>query len=257
MTEQNTGQTMQSLLHDARMLVQSIEADNFDEANRLLDQMVRAREYDLFQELGKLTRNLHEALNSFRLDARLNRLAEYEIPDAKERLNHVVTLTEQAANRTLNALDEIDPICRHLEERTGELDTAWQRFRRRQMAVDEFREMAQAFDTFMADLRVDIGKVRGHLSEVMMAQDFQDLTGQIIRRVIALVQELEVNLVDLVRIGGERLKGAGTLPTEEKASEAVAATQSGFGPNVPTVDDQSKVVTSQDDVDDLLSSLGF
>jgi chemotaxis protein CheZ len=64
-------------------------------------------ERELFDELGKLTRELHEALNSFRGDSRLIELTRDEIPDAKERLNYVVSMTEQATHRTLNALDEV------------------------------------------------------------------------------------------------------------------------------------------------------
>lgn len=257
MPDNKSAHNNQTMLENARSLVELIESDNYDEANQVLDELVRAREYDLFLELGKLTRNLHEALNSFRLDTRLNELAAYDIPDAKERLNHVVAMTEQAANRTLNALDEVDPVCRNLEQRAGELDAEWQRFRRREMDANEFRDLAHQLDGFLGQLRSEVTTVRGHLSEVMMAQDFQDLTGQIIRRVIELVHELEESLVDLVRVGGERMKVGDNQaePKREKPAETIEA--NGTGPTVPNVDDETKVVNSQDEVDDLLSSLGF
>ncbi len=253
MNEHPRAQDARVLLENARALVQSIEAENLEEADRVLDALVRAREYDLFQELGKLTRNLHDAIKSFQLDVRLNHLAESEIPDARERLNYVVTMTEQAANRTLNALDEIDPIFRQVEQRVTVLDGAWQRFRRREMDVVEFRDLAREFDIFMGELNRNFGIIRSHLSEVMMAQDFQDLTGQIIRRVIELVQELEINLVELVRVGGERHKGV-VIPVEPKDEKRTA----GYGPTVPTLEkEQAVAVAGQDEVDDLLSSLGF
>lgn len=88
-----------------------------------------------------------------------------------------------------------------------------------------------------------------------MAQDYQDLTGQIIRRVIALVEEVEGNLVQLVRISGQRIVDD-PQRSERKQSEASERMQKGEGPSIPGGDNEG-VVSGQDEVDDLLSSLGF
>ncbi|MCG5499511.1 protein phosphatase CheZ [Ectothiorhodospira lacustris] len=239
----------QQQLERARELVKLMESGNEEGAGRLIEEMGRMHESLLFQELGKLTRDLHEALNSFRLDSRLSELTHQDIPDAKERLNYVVAMTDQAAHRTLNAVEAALPVSEMLANRAQALRADWARFRQREMSVDEFRSVSQALAEFLEDTERDAETLRSQLSEVLMAQDFQDLTGQVIRRVMTLVQDLEDSLVGLVRISGKRLstpegkdRGAGTEPA---------------GPAVKGTSDQGDVVKSQDDVDDLLSSLGF
>ncbi len=212
-------------------------------------------ERDLFEELGKLTRDLHEALNSFRGDSRLIELTRDEIPDAKERLNYVVTMTEQATHRTLNAVDEAMPIAESLHDRSASLTEIWQRFRQRELSLDEFREFARALDNFFLASNEETEHLRSLMSEIMMAQDFQDLTGQIIRRVIRLVHEVEENLVGLVRLSSARMEVSKEAKPIASDTEAVATSH---GPIVPNTHDVvADVVSGQDDVDALLSSLGF
>lgn len=236
----------------ARSLVDALEGGHESEATELLDQLGARHERSLFNELGRLTRQLHEALNSFRMDSRLSEITESEIPDAKERLTYVVTMTEQAANRTLNAIEESMPRLSRLGRRSQELADTWERFRSRELDVQEFRELSRELSDFLGSAREESDAVSAQLSEVMLAQDFQDLTGQVIRRVIDLVQEVEEGLVGLVRVAGERM-----VRTEEIPLPADNRNDShGHGPAVPGLDD-SGVVHGQDEVDDLLSSLGF
>ncbi len=245
-------------LEAARELVAALEAGNHQDAELILDQMALARDSELFRELGKLTRELHDSLRSFQLDSRLLDLTEKDIPDAKERLNYVVNMTEQAANRTLNVVEACMPVTERFQSRIDELAERWARFRRKELDKDAFRELCLDLDAFFDEAREGVREVHQGLSDVLMAQDFQDLTGQIIRRVIELVQEVEQNLVDLVRITGQKFvqqgtEGEGKAEDREKKAEKDI---SGAGPAVPGVD-KSDVVTSQDEVDDLLSSLGF
>ncbi len=245
-------------LDKARQLVTHIEAGDEDLANGLIEELGRMHDSILFQEIGKLTRDLHEALNVFRMDSRLSEIAQVEIPDAKERLNYVVVMTEQAAHRTLNAVEESLPIAEVLSRRSHELADAWQRFRTRDMSLDEFREFSQQLGEFLQQGAGDAELIRANLSEVLMAQDFQDLTGQVIRRVITLVQDVENNLVGLVRLSGERLSTPDQKKSKEQQdSQPHQKLSSGSGPSVPGTADASQEVCGQDDVDDLLSSLGF
>lgn len=236
-------------LEAAKRLVAEIESGDEQRADQALEELTRMRESSLFQQLGKLTRELHETLNSFRLDSRLSALAEREIPDAKERLNYVVTLTEQSAHRTLSAVEESLPAAESLGREVGELNGEWQRFRRRELSAEEFRTLARRLDTFFERTGGDAERLRGNLSEVLMAQEFQDLSGQVIRRVIRLVQEVEEGLVQLLRITGAQLLGASEAEPEPDP-------EAGHGPAVPGVD-LGEVLSGQDEVDDLLSSLGF
>lgn len=241
-------------LIQARQLVAELEAGNSDAASNLLDELARRRDSGLFQELGKLTRELHDTLNSFHLDSRITALTEHDIPDAKERLSYVITMTEQAAHRTLTAVEESLPIAEELQKRANELHDKWTRFRRKDMDVSEFRALVPEIDSFLDLTSGHATKLNTSLSDVLMAQDFQDITGQIIRRVINLVKDVEDNLVSLIRISGQRM-----APADKAASKPTAGhddTTRGFGPQVPGVD-HGDVVHGQDDVDDLLSSLGF
>jgi len=240
----------------ARELLAHMEQGNHGEAERILDEITRLREKSLFQELGKLTREFHEALNSFRLDSRIANLAENEIPDARERLNYVIAMTEQAADRTLTAVEESLPLCDRITAQAEALKGQWERFVRREMEADEFRAMSHELREFLAEVTDGNGKVKASLNDVLMAQDFQDLTGQIIRRVITLVEDLEGSLVDLIRLSSQGLMpGKAEQPVaeghEDKERDIEAA-----GPVVPGVE-HGETVSGQDEVDDLLSSLGF
>ena len=243
----------ESLLGQARSLVAQLEAGNVAAAEHAIDELGRIREQSLFRELGKMTRQLHDSLTSFALDSRMQSLAESDIPDAKARLNHVIAMTEDSANRTLTAVESTLPIAEQLQNSADDLHEQWERFRNKDMSVDEFRSMSKEIDAFLGVTRDNAGRIHGNLSEVMMAQGFQDLTGQIIRRVINLVQEVEDNLVELIRLSGS---------VETEAADKTAAQQNtelmqGVGPQVPGVGDTTGSVSGQDEVDDLLSSLGF
>ncbi len=100
-------------LQQARALVSSRKLAMKPKSSRQLEELAKLRESSLFHELGKLTRELHETLNSFHLDARIAALTQKDIPDAKERLNYVITMTEQAANRTLDAVERACPCPRN------------------------------------------------------------------------------------------------------------------------------------------------
>jgi chemotaxis protein CheZ len=239
----------------ARELVEAFEGGDTDQAERIVDELSRAQESNLFQQLGKLTRELHETLSNFQIDSRLVDLAGKEIPDAKERLNHVVTMTEEATHKTLTAVEGSLPRAEHLGKTAAQLKDAWGRFRNREMSAEEFRVLSRDIETFLGQVGSDADTIREDLTAVMMAQSAQDLTGQIIRRVVTLVHDLEESLVQLVRMSGMRLllDGAGAPAPE---AETDKKSSSGHGPVVPSVD-KGNVVTSQDEVDDLLSSLGF
>lgn len=238
-------------LEQARALVAALEHGDQSQVEQLLDDIGQLRETALFQEVGRLTRQLHDTLANFAVDERLADLTEKEIPDAKERLNYVIAMTEQAANTTLNAVEAILPITAALEEQSGELAAQWQRFRQREMSVEEFRDLSRRLGDHLTETHSQLGGIQGQLTEVLMAQGFQDLTGQIIRRVIQLVQDVEQNMVDMIRISGRRYRAS----AEPAEVEAAPPQEPKLGPSVPGID--TDAVHSQDDVDALLSSLGF
>jgi chemotaxis protein CheZ len=237
-----------SRLELAQALVESLQAGNDAKADQLIDSLSKGGSQDeLFIEVGRLTRELHDAINGFLLDARISDMTKVEIPDAKERLNYVITMTQQSADRTLNEVEKCLPLVAAMEKQSAQLEEEWSKLRKRLLSKDDFKGLSDKLNDFLQQTRQDSGDLHASLSEVLMAQDFQDLTGQIIRKVITLVQDVEQKLVKLVRITGNKLEDT---TTAKKEKEELA------GPAIPGLD-QGDQVTSQDDVDDLLSSLGF
>jgi chemotaxis protein CheZ len=237
-------------LSKAQSLLEEIESGNSGAADRIIEELTHERDKNMFQEIGKLTRELHEALNSFRLDAQLTEIAGKDIPDARERLQYVITMTEESANKTLNAVEETMPVCDVMEERSKDIHERWQRFMHREMEPQEFRELCKEIDDVLEQQHKGSAQIRTALTEILMAQDFQDLTGQIITRVITLVSDLESSLVKLIKDSGGLM--AGGEATEKTKSEREKLD----GPQVPGVESEG-AVSGQDEVDDLLSSLGF
>jgi chemotaxis protein CheZ len=204
------------------------------------------REPDLLAQLADLTTNLRSALDRFRLDARLTALAEKEIPDARQRLVHVLKLTEAAAHRTLDLVEKSAPPADRTAREAAGIAAAWKRFRSGTITVAEYVELTKRIDHFLAAAHTDSEMVRANLNEVLLAQDYQDLTGQIIRGVMNLVSEVEVVLVDLTRLIGAQAAAATGVHSSR-----------GHGPAVPGVDHGATVVSDQADIDALLSDLGM
>ncbi|GAB4352353.1 MAG: protein phosphatase CheZ [Methylohalobius crimeensis] len=252
--------SLEARLQQARAVVAALERGDEAEADRILDEEIgRLRESQMFQEICRLTRQLHDAMAGFMTDSKLSDLTENDIPDARERLRYVISMTEQAATTTLNAADEILPMAADLGTKTKTLSSQWDRFLQREMPYEEFKELSREITVFLQDLNQGMQQFQGQLNEVVMAQSFQDLTGQIIRRVIDLVQQIEGSLIQLIRFSALS-EGAMQLQTatQQKSAPEKLAQESATdaqGPVVPGVD--RTAVTSQDDVDDLLSSLGF
>jgi chemotaxis protein CheZ len=244
----------------ARQLVDSLEHGNFGEAVQLINDLNKVRDRGLYHEVGKLTRELHNAIVNFQLDPRLPHAREVsQIADATERLNYVVTMTENAANRTMDLVEESAPLVNDMGSEAQSLSADWGRFMRREMGADGFRELAKRIELFLARSERDSAKLSGHLNDILLAQDYQDLTGQVIKRVTQLVTEVESNLLKLVLMASQVDRFAGiehdheTLRAEQLQQKEPSH---GEGPQIHA-DKRDDVASNQDDVDDLLSSLGF
>ncbi len=235
----------------ARSLVNHLENGNPSGAETVVAELAGINDSILFQEIGRLTRELHDSINSFVMDARLIDIAERDIPDAAERLRYVIATTEQAANTTLSAVEDSLPLTDTLRSDAHHLAHQWERFNSRQLSVDDFRGLSSELVQFLSVTQANTEALHEKLSEVLLAQGYQDITGQIIRKVIDLVNDVEKKLVTLIRLSGSHaLKVSDSKAGETKRDTAL------HGPAVPGVD-KGDIVTGQDDVDDLLSSLGF
>ena len=198
---------------------------------------------EVFTRLGHLTRQLHNSLRELGYDRALQETAS-QIPDARQRLAYIVQMTEQAASRVLNATDIAKPLQDDLLDNAKDLGDRWERMFANQLSVDEFKGLAADTRAFFGGAPDKIVRTNEQLTEIMMAQDFQDLTGQVIRKVVDMVQGLEGRLVQIL---------IDAIPPERRPD-----TSNGLmnGPVISATGRQD-VVTSQSQVDELLESLGF
>lgn len=197
----------------------------------------------VINKIGHMTRSLHDTLRELGYDKNLER-ATSSIPDARDRLNYVATMTEKAAERVLNATDAAQPVVEKIEVESQRLAREWQKLFDKQLDVEQFKSLAMQTHAFLADVPKQTKATNTYLMEIMMAQDFQDLTGQVIKKIIAVTQQLEKQLVELL--------------VENPPSTANPDAYAGMlaGPVINAAG-RTDVVTSQDQVDELLASLGF
>jgi chemotaxis protein CheZ len=212
---------------------------------------------EFMPELKRLTASAESALARFRERARIDALADQEVPDARKRLAHVVQLTDEAAHRTLDLVERSGPLIEQTAKDAAELLEAWKVHGTRTLATASlWPERALGF---LERSLEDSDRVRSLLTEMLMAQGYQDITGQIIRSVISLVGEIEEVLGQLVALSnGEETRRMPALKlSSDKGSDkgaANAAWQQGLGPQVPGITDQN-AVSDQDDIDALIASM--
>lgn len=241
-------------LAKAQALLEAIEADDEAQSNQLIDELAADARWPVFQEVGQMTREVHDALMAFSNDDRLMNLAEAEMPDARDRLRYVITLTDQAATRTLNIVDQTLPLTEKLADRSQRLKDLLTKVAADEADNQRLQDVSESVGDYLDSVLRIGNQMRGQLNDVMLAQEFQDLSGQLLMRVIDMLELVESKLVSLLRLTSPMTaKKAKDQEGPEKAPEADVS--KGVGPQVPGK--QADVVQSQDDVDDLLASLGF
>ncbi|MDG4813103.1 protein phosphatase CheZ [Hydrogenovibrio sp. 3SP14C1] len=208
-----------------KALLKAMEKEDYDNASQALDDIIATRDSNLLEQVEQIAQNLHDTLEQFGSDSMLLQQTKHGLPDATERLEYVIQTTEEASNKTLSAAENIIALLETLE--------------------------SQATDDAQKEF---INKAQSEVTEIMMAQSFQDLTGQVLNRVIMLVTSLEQSLMELINKSGIHIDD---IPDPAESDEKRKAEEMrGIGPNV-TKSSQQNVVNSQDDVDDLLGDLGI
>lgn len=195
----------------------------------------------VFNEIGHLTRTLHDSLRELGFDKNLQKAAS-SIPDARDRLNYIATMTQAAAERVLNATESAQPIVGKIESGAKDLAAEWQKMFDNKLDVAQFKQLAMQTHAYLLEVPKQTRQTNASLTEIMMAQDFQDLTGQVIKKVMDVTQNLEKQLLELL---------IHNAPADVKVDASLL--------NGPVVNaaGRSDVVTNQKQVDDLLESLGF
>jgi chemotaxis protein CheZ len=198
---------------------------------------------EVLSRIGHMTRALHESLRGLGLDKLIEKAAS-DIPDARDRLDYVARLSEQSAKRVLDATDAANPLQDGIDDRASELSRSWQALLAAPGADADWRALAERTIAGLAESREAATATKAHLMDIMMAQDFQDLTGQVISRITGIAQNLEKQLVQVL--------------VDFAPSEIKRELDNGLlnGPQI-NPEGNSDVVADQGQVDDLLDSLGF
>ena len=191
---------------------------------------------EVFQQIGEITRLLHDTLQQLGVMPKLQTAAE-GLPDARSRLNYIANKTSDAANKVLNSVDHAKSEHLRISADTRALAAA--------LVADPVKAVASgAVLNFAHDVEASTARIDQHLTDIMLAQDFHDLTGQVVAKVVALAIDLEDSLVKLL---------VQVVPPDqrEKVDSSVL--------NGPVVNPEGRtdVVSDQSEVDDLLASLGF
>jgi len=198
----------------------------------------------VFNRIGHMARQLHDTLRQLGYDKLIEDTVS-ALPDAKDRLAYVANLTEQAACRVLNATDIANPLVDDMEKGATQLGERWDKLFANQLSVNEFKELAGETRAFLKEqLPQKTRATHAQLTEIMMAQDFQDLTGQVIKKIVTLAQDLESGLMGVL---------IEAVPDTRRTQEVDNLMN---GP-VVNAEGRSDVVVNQQQVDDLLDSLGF
>ncbi|SFG28105.1 chemotaxis protein CheZ [Duganella sp. CF458] len=195
----------------------------------------------MFERLGGIVRLLHDSLRELGYDKALTE-ASTQIVDAQDRLEYVASLTEQAANKVLNTLDDGMPAQEVLSKQAKDMEERWADLFAGKLSIDDFKALAGDSRAFATKVAQATEAEKARLLEIMMAQDFQDITGQLIKKVVAITKKVETELAQL-------LKDNAPAEVREKIAQKEVSLMS--GPSVPSE------ALNQDSVDDLLADLGF
>ena len=254
----STDDSWSDLKSQARTLMDRIEAGDLTGASDSIEGLNQARDHGFYREVGKLTRGLHEAITNFDIDTSDND-AESKMANAQDRLDYVINLTQSSADKTMDMVEEGIPLAAEIGEQAEALQSDWQRLLNREMEAGEFRDLYKRMDSYLKLSSSNSTQLSEKLNAILLAQDYQDLTGQVIQKVISLVQDVEERLVELIRVASHVEELTGIVHTPEETAEKAPVKKADSSPEGPQIhaDKRDDVVSGQDDVDDLLSSLGF
>jgi chemotaxis protein CheZ len=217
-----------------------------DNSTTLAPQAPAGASPEVFQQLGLITRQLHDTLTQLGVMPRLQQAAD-GLPDARSRLSYIAKKTGDAADKVLNLVDKAKAEHQSISDQTRAMAAA--------IVADPVKAVATgAVMNFVGDVEASTARIDSHLTDIMMAQDFHDLTGQVVAKVVSLANDLEDSLVKLLVQAAPPDQTAKLMAHIAPTAPVVTAELSG-----PVVNPEGRtdVVADQGEVDDLLASLGF
>ncbi|MGB1239011.1 MAG: protein phosphatase CheZ [Pseudomonadales bacterium] len=264
---------LESLLQrQAAQLVKELENGDIGAALNVINDLQHAKHQAFYNEVGHLTRGLHEAINSFsndmETDGRLDSTSISGMTDASERLNYVIEITEKTSHETMDRVDASLVLADKLDSQSTRFKDLLSLVGQLEGEFDGLRGVYDRTCQVKQESEDTIKELKAELTEILVAQSSQDISGQLIRRVITLLTQVQDALVNLIEMAAKiehltdiDLVGTKPIKAEEKdQSPQSVKSEPGQvkaeGPQI-NADKDSSVVSGQDDVDDLLSSLGF
>ena len=211
-----------------------MKAEDFTKLGAGTDPLMVSPE--VFQQLGTITRVLHDTMQQLGVMPKLQTATD-GLPDARSRLTYIANKTAEAANKVLNSVDQAKTEHAKISTATAEMAKA--------ITADPVKAVASgAVFNFVKQVEDSTAQIDQHLTDIMLSQDFHDLTGQVVAKVVTLANDLEDSLVKLL---------VQVVPPEQREK---------VDPNIlqgPVVNPEGRtdVVANQSEVDDLLASLGF
>ena len=198
----------------------------------------------IYERLGGIVRQLHDSLRELGYDRSLTNVAT-QVTDAQGRLEYIATLTEQAATKVLNAIDVSIPAQDVLAKDAQEISERWTLLFDGKLSIEELKKLAGDSQLFSKQVVDSADAEKARLLEIMMAQDFQDITGQLIKKIVKITQSLETELAQLLRDHAPESRTSAVTAAEFESTELMS------GPSIPAN------ALAQNDVDSLLGDLGF
>jgi chemotaxis protein CheZ len=253
--EANSQTTDAALRERARQLISSVQDGNVENAMQQLLDFNDGRNVDLYRQVGKITRGLHSAIVN--MEIKNDAVGDHQ-RDVHARLRYVIELTSDAANRTMDLAEDTLPVASALRDESAKLAVDWEKLGNRELNAEDFRRLYVEMTNFLSYAATEGERLHFGFTEIVLAQSYQDLSGQILQNVMNMLQTTEEDLISLLALAGkvqERGVGDAEDVAQQMSAEAIVKDKDvvAEGP----LPDSVGSLKNQDEVDDLLSSLGF
>lgn len=230
----------------ARDLVEALATGERGQADRIVNALARGLESSVCSRVATMTEGLRKALADLEGDVGVAGMTLHEIPDVRDRLHYIIAKTERAAHRTISSVEALLPMVERISGGAEKLIEDWSRIEWEGLDSTNLSALRDRVIEVVGQLRADSRALHDRLCEILVAQDYQDLIGQVIQRVVQLLQEVEAKLATMASLsGGGIAKQARPYRDEaepERSDEEAEA--------------RPRVLTSQGEVDELLAALG-
>ncbi len=232
------------LKEKAQVLLDSLEQGNLTVQE--LMNINEERHNALYQQIGKITRGLHDAISNLEFA----NTEGNDDRDVQARVGYVIELTQEAANKTMDIAEETSPIAAELGSESAKLRGEWKKLKNRQLSADEFRELYSRIDDFLAYSEDKSNLLHKNLTDIVVTQGYQDLSGQVLQKIVTMLNATESDLVKLLDMSAKM------QDVDADDDFTLIGTDKDILAEGP-LPDSASTLKSQEEVDDLLSDLGF